>query len=49
MVPRNNPRQYRDVMKGPKFVATMESPAIAKINTSIQAEPTERSPAAIGK
>lgn len=49
MVPRNNPRQYRDVMKGPKFDATMERPVTAKINTSIQADPTERSPAAIGK
>lgn len=49
MVPRNNPRQYKDVMKGPKFDATMESPVTAKSNTSTHADPTERSPAAIGR
>lgn len=34
MVPRNRPRQYREVMKGPKFVTTIENPAAANNTTN---------------
>lgn len=49
MVPRKRPREYRDVMNGPKLNPTTKSPAIAKNITNNQADCTERSPAAIGK
>jgi hypothetical protein len=49
MVPRNKPRQYREVMKDPKFDTTIEKPATANNITNNHADWTERSPAAIGK
>ena len=49
IVPRNKPRQYREVMKGPKFDTTIEKPAIANNITSNHADSTERSPAAMGR
>ena len=49
IVPRNKPRQYREVMKGPKFDTTIEKPAIANNVTSNHADSTERSPAAMGR
>lgn len=49
MVPRKRPRQYREVMKGPKFNPTIRTPTNARDNTKNHADLTERSPAAIGK
>lgn len=49
MVPRKRPRQYREVMKGPKFNPTIKTPAAASNNTKNHAVCMERSPAAIGK
>ena len=49
IVPRNKPRQYREVMKDPKFNTTIEKPAIANNVTSNHADSTERSPAAMGR
>ena len=49
IVPRNRPRQYREVMKDPKFNTTIEKPAIANNVTSNHADSTERSPAAMGR
>ena len=49
IVPRNRPRQYREVMKGPKFDITIEKPAAANNITNNHAASAERSPAAMGK
>jgi hypothetical protein len=49
IVPRNRPRQYREVMKGPKFDITIEKPAAANNITNNHADWIERSPAAMGK
>jgi hypothetical protein len=49
IVPRNRPRQYREVMKGPNFAITIEKPAAANNITNNHADSTERSPAAMGK
>ena len=49
IVPRNRPRQYREVMKGPKFDITIEKPAAANNITNNHADSAERSPAAMGK
>jgi hypothetical protein len=37
-VPRNRPRQYKEVMKGPKFDITIEKPATANNTTKSHAD-----------
>lgn len=49
MVPRKRPREYKEVMNGPKFSATIKRPVTAKNITNDHADCSERSPAAIGK